>query len=332
MYRSCSLMLAAISMGPVLGQVVLDQNNTAPVAGDQFIRYFGSVQDVPPLPGMVPFYDHSDNEPYGPTSSVTFHASPGPEWCSGIVPTADVEVCDGWAGPDGNGRFYASASTGLTLLGVWDEAEFVLSDQKEDMPFPCQAGLVWSDTYAGADQLSGQSINGTIQGSAMTECDVMTPEGLFTGALRVETTITKDRYLEGAFFSHMESDIIAYHVPGIHWPVLLIYNSVLTDAQGVVNLLHNGIWLEGSITTGISSTDRMARPRMYPNPAQERSMLVVPDNVRCPYRIMDATGRIVAIDVLLGERAEVDLTELSPGSYVLILESPRLESIPFVKY
>ncbi|MCB0793431.1 MAG: hypothetical protein KDB88_01740, partial [Flavobacteriales bacterium] len=303
-----AVLLAAIISAPA--QVVLDQANSAPVVGDVYIRVNGGIIfDVPPLPGMPPVYDYGAEVPVGAPDTVKFTDPLAGEWCSGWIPGADVELCDGWAGPDGNGRYYTPTPTGLVLMGAFDDAAYLFADQKLDMPYPCQAGTTWSDTYAGADQWgTDRQIYGTIDGLAVTECDVMTPNGAYTGALRVETTTIQDRHDNGSFFSHMEHSLIAYYVPGIHLPVLWIHNASYDDIQGTQFDLSGGFWLQDAISTGVGEVEQHDGAHLGTLSWDPKTHAFLASDLAegaHDYRILDALGRCARSGRVSGPAARI---------------------------
>ncbi len=309
------------------GQVQLTQANSAPVVGDAYIRQYGSVPDVTPLPGTPPLYDHSAGTPTGAPDTVTFTAPTDGAWCSGWIPGADVELCDGWAGPDGNGRYYIPSPTGLVLMGAFDDAAYLFADQKLDMPYPCEAGTTWSDTYAGADQWgTDRQILGTIDGVAVTECDVLTPDGLHTGALRVETTTLQDRHENGAFFSHMEHEVIAYHVPGIHVPVLVIHDATYSDVQGLNFSLSSAFWYQGAISTGIqAAVQANAEEGLFLSWDHATKAFLVSGSTDgvIDYRIVDAVGRCVESGQASGPFARIPVGPHARGLLLCQVSDPR---------
>lgn len=85
-------------------------------------------------------------------------------------------------------------------------------------------------------------------------------------------------------------------------------------------------------TTGIRQMDATANPSIYPVPARNRvTVQTSPDLTGELYQVVDGTGRVVLQGTLDHGNTQVDVEDLNPGLYTVLIGEFRRAAVKFVK-
>lgn len=216
--------------------------------------------------------------------------------------------------------YYECSASGQFRVG-FDQAGTLLpySNKETIYSFPSQYGDTYSDVFKSSYTTSGYPSRreGTLNGSVDGSGTLTTPEGTFTGVLRVriDEVIYDTIFVQGTPVpTQSATTSYLFRKPGIKYG---LYNiSHITTFQGTV---HSATCLETSTLS--AETNLMESLRLFPNPVADQLNVEMGEfSGEIRYELVDITGRIVTGSnhvVESGSTLQVNTSSLLPGNYFI---------------
>lgn len=247
-----------------------------------------------------------------------FDASVTPS--AALVPTATMISTDGGA----DTLYWAVTAEGLEQVGARSAlyaTTINYSDALLELKLPCTYLTSWTDNHAANYTISGFPVTrvGTITGIADAYGVLRLPNGYLHNVLRVKlrrsitdaaaiaTTVRKETvfnyYEEGGRYPRLHLRIDSVQVNGGAWAVT-----------------RRAEWQGQGFTVGVDESINDADVfTAFPNPATDHITVNAPFVAGSRLEVADAAGRTVRSVNLTKEQAVLNVAELNPGVYHMIL-------------
>jgi hypothetical protein len=222
---------------------IIDQGNSAPVAGSSFIidRHVGYIDAG--LAGAAQTWDLSSLSPSSAPATVSFQDATSTGYATDL-PNANLASS---ASPDFF-LFYTVNSAGITYRGSYlvpASEEIVYQDPELLVSYPADWGAFWSDGFTSDYTQGGQSHwrVGSIWCLADGYGTLLMPYGTVTNVLRVKTEETYTDSLVGVPGATAEKHTTyAYFKPGTHLPLVQLHEDTVNVPGGPL-IEHRSDWI-----------------------------------------------------------------------------------------
>ncbi len=222
---------------------------------------------------------------------------------------------------------------------------------------------IFADTWTQATGIAGGDLNGeniwylggaqyyTAQGGAIYRSTSLgetwtawtAPPQFGLGVVEVKRFDTR-LYVESRHFAGGMRDSVYMTTNGTVWENITgnlnaadLNGSGLLENNGYAFIAYNalspgqGIY-RYSISTGMEEQAMGSEPNVYPNPTEAVLTIMVPRaSSSLNYTVIDAAGRTAMSGRMIAGTAQVDISALAPGSYIVLCDDPALVPVRVVK-
>lgn len=222
--------------------------------------------------------------------------------------------------------YYQVTPEGIHFAGSDDGTSIIVNaPMPRYVAFPCTMGSMWITPHAAEFSYDEYEVlrSGTVSGHADGYGTVIMPWGTVENVLRIHLQNVMQDSLE-LFTMDYTYDSYLYYVAGQSYPLAELVTATIDMGFGNPTVTQFCRWT-GELSTGVEAhafpgTDLIA----YPNPTSDVVSIAVPADMQAnpSGTVMDAAGRTVhqqRLVVMSGGTAQLDLRDLLPGIYTLVI-------------
>lgn len=222
--------------------------------------------------------------------------------------------------------YYQVTPEGISFAGSDDGTSLIVNaPMPKYVAFPCTMGSTWSTPHAAEFTYDDNEVfrSGTVSGHADGYGTVIMPWGTVDNVLRIHLQNVMQDSL-ALFTMDYTYDSYLYYVPGQSYPLAELVTATIDMGFGNPTVTQFCRWT-GEISTGVVAMPPTGNElSAYPNPTNDVVNFAVPTGMaaNATVTVLDASGRAVQQErpvVMSGSTAQVDLRQLVPGIYTLVI-------------